>query len=165
MFVYLWPPWRRRLCIHEAGHALIAYLTEVPFCEVTIKPLREHGAHGGLIGDKSKPATEQWAVYKHQHEAFMLTTAAGIAAEMEVFGEGLQDADVAGAVPDLAQLQKLAERFVPQGDDPMRYAASKIQLARELVRKNRPALEAVARALSTRRHLSSEQVAEIAKQA
>src|SRR6266849_3258747 len=32
-FVLVWSPWRRRLCIHEAGHALIACLTQVPYCE------------------------------------------------------------------------------------------------------------------------------------
>jgi len=77
----------------------------------------------------------------------MLTTAAGIAAEIEVFGEQLKDADVAGATPDLMQLRKIAEHFGAPGDDPVKYGASKIQLARELLRKNRPALEAVARAL------------------
>lgn len=101
--------------------------------------------------------------FKHEHEAFMLTTAAGIAAEMEVFGERPKEADVAGATPDLMQLQKLAEHFGAPGGDAVAYAASKIKLARELLRKNRPALEAVARALSARRKLSFEQVAEIAK--
>lgn len=165
MFVHVWPPWRRRLCIHEAGHALMACLTRVPYCEVTIQPFPEHGALGGLIGDKTKPATEQWAVYKSDHEAYMLTTAAGIAAEMEVFGEQLKEADVAGATPDLVQLQKMAEHFGAPGDDPVKYAASKIQLARDLLRKNRAALEAVARALSLKHRLSFEQVAEIAKTA
>lgn len=120
-------------------------------------------ALGGLIGDKTKPATEQWTVYEHEHEAFMLTTAAGIAAEMEVFGEQLKDAEVAGGTPDLMQLQRLAERFAGPEVDPSAYAASKIRLARELLRKNRSALEAVARSLSTRRILSSEQVSAIAK--
>lgn len=165
MFVLIWPPWRRRLCIHEAGHALVACLARVPYCEVTIDPFLEHGALGGLIGDKTKPATEQWTIYKHEHEAFMLTTAAGIAAEMEVFGEQLKEADVAGATPDLMQLRKIAEHFGAPGDDPVAYAASKIRHARELLRTNRVALEAVAGALSARRRLSSDQVAEIAKTA
>jgi ATP-dependent Zn protease len=165
MFVLVWPPWRRRLCIHEAGHALMACLTRVPYCEVTIDPFLEHGALGGLIGDKTKPATEQWTVNKPEHEAYMLTTAAGIAAEMEIFGEQLKEADVAGATPDLMQLQKIAEHFGAPGDDPVKYAASKIQLARELLRKNRASLEAVARSLSARRRLSFEQVAEILKTA
>jgi hypothetical protein len=47
----------------------------------------------------------------------------------------------------------------------VKYAASKIQLARELLRKNRAALEAIARELSARCRLSFEQVAEIAKTA
>lgn len=143
----------------------MAYLTRVPYCEVTIEPFREHGALGGLIGDKSKPATEQWTICKADHEAYMLTAAAGLAAEMEVFGEQLKEADVAGATPDLVQLQKIAERFGTPGDDPVKYAASKIQLARELLRKNRAALEAVARDLNARRRLSFEQVTEIAKTA
>lgn len=165
MFVLAWPPWRRRLCIHEAGHALMACLTRVPYCEVTIRPFSEHAALGGLIGDKTRPAKEQWKVNKPEHEAFMLTTAAGIAAEMEVFGERLKDADVAGATPDLTQLRTIAEHFGRPGDDPVQYAASKIRLARELLRQNRAALEAIARALSARRRLSFEQVAEIVQTA
>jgi hypothetical protein len=143
----------------------MACLTRVPYCEVTIEPFREHGMLGGLIGDKTKPATEQWTIYKSDHEAFMLTIGAGLAAEMEVFGEQLKEADVAGATPDLTQLRKIAEHFGTPGDDPFRYAASKIQLARELLRNNRAALEAVAGALSARRRLSSEQVTEIANTA
>jgi ATP-dependent Zn protease len=165
MLVLVWPPWRRRLCIHEAGHALMACLTRVPYCEVTIDPFLEHGALGGLVGDKTKPATEQWIVNRPEHESFMLTTAAGIAAEMEVFGEQLKEADVAGATPDLMQLQKIAEHFGTPGDDPVKYAGSKIRLARELLQQNRAALEAIARALSARRRLSSEKVAEIVQRA
>ena len=59
------------------------------------------------------------------------------------------------------QLQKIAEHFGAPGDDPVTYAGSKIRLARELLRENRAALEAVARALSASRRLSFEQVAEI----
>src|SRR5262245_6349331 len=62
--------------------------------------------------------------------SLMLTTAAGVAAEMEVFGEQLKEADVAGATPDLIQQQRITERFGARGDDPAKYAASRIQLAR-----------------------------------
>jgi len=41
---------------------VVAYLTGVPYCEVTIKPIRELGGLGGLVGDKGKPATEQWTI-------------------------------------------------------------------------------------------------------
>ncbi|TDD67498.1 ATP-dependent metallopeptidase FtsH/Yme1/Tma family protein [Jiangella aurantiaca] len=116
----LLPEERQRVAVHEAGHALVAGLSETadPVAKVTILPAgMALGATHQLPLDERRLYTEQ---YLHESLAVRL---AGRAAELIVFGQ-----PSTGAVDDLASATQLALRMVREyglsrGMGPVAYPA------------------------------------------
>lgn len=148
----------RRTAVHEAGHAMMACICGIPFCEVTIEPMPEHGALGCVIADKGKPLSQQWQFDASDHRPYMLMVAAGAAAELVEYGEQFTHQDYVGVTNDTTQLTSLAKHVVPAAEVDA-YAASMIREARELLRPHLAALGLVSDALVKNTRLDREQVA------
>ncbi|ERN19686.1 hypothetical protein AMTR_s00062p00186450 [Amborella trichopoda] len=90
---FLWPPYRRRVLVHEAGHLLIAYLMGCPIRGVILDPLV-----AVQMGIQGQAGTQFWdeKLEKELADGRLSSTAfdrycmvlfAGIAAEALVYGE------------------------------------------------------------------------------
>ncbi|XP_047945255.1 uncharacterized protein LOC125191870 isoform X1 [Salvia hispanica] len=88
-----WPPYRRRILVHEAGHLLVAYLMGCPIRGVILDPIRAM-----QMGIQGQAGTQFWDE-KLQHELsegrlsgsafdrYCMVLFAGIAAEALIYGE------------------------------------------------------------------------------
>jgi len=154
----------RRTAVHEAGHAMMACICGIPFCEVTIEPMAEHGALVCVIADKGKPLAQQWQFDASDHKRYMLMVAAGAAAELAEYGEQFTHQDYVGVTNDTTQLMSIAKRIVPEAEADA-YAASMIREARELLRPHLVALGLVSDTLMKNTRLDRQRVIELIEEA
>ncbi|PHT89211.1 hypothetical protein T459_04324 [Capsicum annuum] len=88
-----WPPYKRRICVHEAGHLLIAYLMICPIRGVILDPIVAmqmgiQGQAGTQFWDEkleNKPA--EGRLSGTAFDRYCMVLFAGIAAEALIYGE------------------------------------------------------------------------------
>jgi len=89
----LWPPYRRRILVHEAGHILTAYLLGCPVRGVILEPLQ-----AVQIGIQGQAGTQFWdetleselnrgQLSSASFDRYCMVLFAGIAAEALIYGE------------------------------------------------------------------------------
>lgn len=89
----LWPPYRRRVLVHEAGHILTAYLLGCPVRGVILEPLQ-----AVQIGIQGQAGTQFWdetleselnrgELSSASFDRYCMVLFAGIAAEALIYGE------------------------------------------------------------------------------
>jgi ATP-dependent Zn protease len=148
--------------VHEAGHAVIGRVLELPCGLATIVPNKEEGSAGHAI------TGDQWAILGHWEDerakyhrdmptvwrARMIAFMAGAEAERVVLGDS-----AGGDGEDQRQIAFMADNlmdtFSPEWD---RWAARLRRQTVRLVRRHRRTIERVARALYRRRTLTAEQI-------
>jgi hypothetical protein len=150
----------RRTAVHEAGHAVMACLSGLKFAAVTIEGNQEHGFMGCLVWDEAQPVTVPIHFDLSEHEAYVLTLAAGYVAECEVFGE-LAESDVVGALHDMGQIASIAAEVIPVDGDAMTYVRDISDRVSVSLRLQRASLDAVTEQLLQRTRLTYAQVGRI----
>lgn len=89
----LWPPYRRRVLVHEAGHILTAYLLGCPVRGVILEPLQAvqigiQGQAGTQFWDETlESELSQGQLSSASFDRYCMVLFAGIAAEALVYGE------------------------------------------------------------------------------
>ncbi|WP_336490938.1 hypothetical protein [Methylobacterium nigriterrae] len=151
---------RRHTAIHEAGHATIGRALGLACGEASVIPSPEKGIMGHAFVFPAQRTVEAWAAQGRTrdiaeiHRARGVACAAGAEAEMALLG--------AVAEPDNADLVEIAYILV---DDLHVHTSSILirerqlrQMAQQLVRELRDAIERVADALIERQTLSGEEI-------
>ncbi|XP_042008393.1 uncharacterized protein LOC121757003 isoform X1 [Salvia splendens] len=88
-----WPPYRRRILVHEAGHLLVAYLMGCPIRGVILDPIRAmqmgiQGQAGTQFWDeKLQNELSEGRLSGSAFDRYCMVLFAGIAAEALIYGE------------------------------------------------------------------------------
>ncbi|XP_021298806.1 uncharacterized protein LOC110427574 isoform X2 [Herrania umbratica] len=92
-FSSYWPPYRRRILVHEAGHVLVAYLMGCPIRGVILDPIvaMQMGIQGQagtqFWDDKMNNEMAEGQLSASTFDRYCMVLFAGIAAEALVYGE------------------------------------------------------------------------------
>lgn len=88
-----WPPYKRRICVHEAGHLLVAYLMGCPIRGVILDPIvaMQMGIQGQagtqFWDEKLENELAEGQLSGTAFDRYCMVLFAGIAAEALVYGE------------------------------------------------------------------------------
>ncbi|XP_049414281.1 uncharacterized protein LOC125877019 isoform X2 [Solanum stenotomum] len=88
-----WPPYKRRICVHEAGHLLVAYLMGCPIRGVILDPIvaMQMGIQGQagtqFWDEKLENELAEGQLSGTTFDRYCMVLFAGIAAEALIFGE------------------------------------------------------------------------------
>ncbi|PHT54849.1 Dihydroflavonol-4-reductase [Capsicum baccatum] len=88
-----WPPYKRRICVHEAGHLLIAYLMSCPIRGVILDPIvaMQMGIQGQagtqFWDEKLENKLAEGRLSGTAFDRYCMVLFAGIAAEALIYGE------------------------------------------------------------------------------
>ncbi|XP_009768417.1 uncharacterized protein LOC107782909 [Nicotiana tabacum] len=88
-----WPPYKRRICVHEAGHLLVAYLMGCPIRGVILDPIvaMQMGIQGQagtqFWDEKLQNELAEGRLSSTAFDRYCMVLFAGIAAEALIYGE------------------------------------------------------------------------------
>lgn len=88
-----WPPYKRRICVHEAGHLLVAYLMGCPIRGVILDPIvaMQMGIQGQagtqFWDEKLENELAEGQLSGTTFDRYCMVLFAGIAAEALIYGE------------------------------------------------------------------------------
>jgi ATP-dependent Zn protease len=140
---------------HEAGHAVMAELCGQHVTEVEIVGDDEHaGSVRSLRFTEERPSEHDPAIPTAPDERRLLCTAAGMVAEALVSGRDGWDE----RCEDLDAAVRLAMRVVDDCENVVPFLEIVREHTEELLRRNWPAVEALADALIERRRMTGEEV-------
>ena len=142
---------------HEAGHAVIGRVLNLPCGHATIIPDDDSAGHSicenPLDAIAKWDAAGRWRELDTAYRARMIAYMAGAEAEVEFFGECRgRDGD------DRQQVDLMLDSLLPLGADLPGYETRLRRFTRRLVRRHRDKIEAVAGALQANGHLDEDQL-------
>ncbi|KAJ8532670.1 hypothetical protein K7X08_012593 [Anisodus acutangulus] len=88
-----WPPYKRRICVHEAGHLLVAYLMGCPIRGVILDPIiaMQMGIQGQagtqFWDEKLENELAEGRLSRTAFDRYCMVLFAGIASEALIYGE------------------------------------------------------------------------------
>lgn len=142
---------------HEAGHAVIGRVLNLPCGYATIVPDDDSAAHS--ICEDPWEAVARWDSVGRRRDldtayrARVIAYMAGAEAEIEFFG-----ACDGGDGDDRWQIDLMLDSLLPADADIPAYAARLRRFTRALVRRHRDRIEAVANALHANKQLSEDRL-------
>lgn len=144
-----WPPYKRRVLVHEAGHVLVAYLLGCPVRGVILDPIQAmklgiQGQAGTQFWDETlEEELRQGRLTNASLDRYSMVLFAGIAAEALVYGEakgGENDENLFKAIVSILRPPWSASQISNQA----RWA---VLQSFKMLREHRKALDIVVRSL------------------
>jgi hypothetical protein len=140
-----WPPYRKRVVHHEAGHFLVAYLLDLPIESYSLSAWEamkhRDNAYGGVVlGLPSHEPPTDW-VTSNLEKLCAVWVAGGMAEE-------LQYGSVEGDTDDRQQLRQTLKQW---GHDPARYERQAQRFARQLLQEHWVSYQTLVPALVARK--------------
>ncbi len=142
---------------HEAGHAVIARVLNLPCGLATIIPDNDSAGHS-ITGDAWDAVARwdsfgRWRDVDVAYRARIIAFMAGAEAEVECLG-----ACQGGDGDDRWQVTLMLDSLLPAGADPSGYEDRLRRFTRALVRRHRGKIEAVAQRLLEQEHASGDEL-------